>query len=414
MSVVRPFRGLRPKPEFAQVVASPPYDVLSSDEARAMVKNNPNSFLRVNKSEVDFPPETPLYGEEVYKKGKENLQRLISEGIMIRDEKPCFYLYRLTWQSQSQTGLVSLASVDEYDRGLIKKHEHTRPEKVNDRANHILTLGAQVGPVFTTFKHNDEIRSIFSRLTGAAPTVDFTGDDTVRHELWVVDKAEDITAIETAFGKLPEIYIADGHHRSQSASEVCRRMKESNSAYIGSEPYNFFLNVVFPDDELRILAYNRVVRDLNGLTPDELLAQSKKSYDVAERPEGAGLTENHEVGIYLDRKWYVFSAREGTFDAAHPANSIDSAILTSNFLDPILGIADIRTDQRIDFVGGIRGDAELVKLVDSGEYKIAFSLYPVSVKQLLDVADAGEVMPPKSTWFEPKLRSGMVVNMLND
>jgi len=414
VSVVRPFRGLRPKPEFAGEVASPPYDVLSSDEAREMVKGHPNSFLRVNKSEVDFPPDTPAYSEVVYLKGKENLARLIAEGIMVRDTKASFYLYRLTWRDRSQTGLVALASVDEYDRGLIKKHEHTRPEKVSDRANHILTLEAQVGPVFTTFKHNDRIRSLFGDITSASPEFDFTSGDGVRHELWVVDLDKTVRAIEAAFGELGEMYIADGHHRSQSASEACRRLREQNPGYTGEEGFNFFMTVIFPDDELRILPYNRVVADLNGLSPEELLSKAGDHYEVSPHDGPVVPKENHQVGIYTDGKWYLLKAKEGTYETGDPAQSIDAAILTRNFLTPLLGIADIRTDKRIDFVGGIRGVEELVKLVDSDKYKIAFSMYPVTIEQLLEIADAGQVMPPKSTWFEPKLRSGMVVNLLND
>ncbi|UCE25170.1 MAG: DUF1015 domain-containing protein [Candidatus Zixiibacteriota bacterium] len=414
MSVVRPFRGLRPKPEFAGEVASPPYDVLSSDEARALVKENPNSFLRVNKSEVDFPPDTPVYSDAVYKKGKENLSRLINDGIMIRDEQSCFYLYRLTWQERSQTGLVALASVDEYDRGLIKKHEHTRPEKVSDRANHIMSLEAQVGPVFVTFKHNRQIKTLVADLTATAPEVDFTSDDGVRHQLWVVDAGGSIAAIGEAFAVLNEMYIADGHHRSQSASEVCRRMREKNPGHTGEEPYNFFLTVIFPDDELRILPYNRVVKDLNGLTPQEVLSRAAGSFSVTPRNEAVIPQENHHIGVYVDGRWHELAVKSGTFDPGDPAESIDSAILTKNFLAPVLGISDIRTDKRIDFVGGIRGVSELTRLVDSSQYRIAYSMYPVTVNQLLQVADAGKVMPPKSTWFEPKLRSGMVVNVLRD
>ncbi len=414
MSVVRPFRGLRPKPEYAGEVASPPYDVLSSDEARELVKDNPNSFLRVNKSEVDFPPGTAIYSEEVYKKGRENLERLINSGIMVRDPKLCLYLYRLTWQGRSQTGLVALASVDEYDRGLIKKHEHTRPAKVNDRANHILALEAQVGPVFTTFRQKPEIKAIFRKLTAPAPRVDFVAVDDVRHELWVIDDDTSIASIVEAFAGMGEFYVADGHHRSQSASEVRRRMREQNPAHSGQEIYNFFLNVMFPDEELRILPYNRVVKDLNGLTPEQLIARAEETFTVAAQDGPVTPGKNHNVGMYVDGKWYLLTMKSGTFDPGDPVQSIDSAILTKNFLDPVLGIRDLRTDDRIDFVGGIRGVAELVKLVNSNEYKIAFSMYPVTIGQLLDVADAGQVMPPKSTWFEPKLRSGMVVNLLKE
>ena len=379
-----------------------------------MVKANPNSFLRVNKSEVDFDPDTSPYSDEVYKKGKENLQRLINEQIMIRDEQPCFYLYRLTWLGQSQTGLIATTSVDEYARGLIKKHEHTRPEKVNDRANHIQTLEAQVGPVFSIFRQNEKITSLFKEFTAAAAEVDFTGDDSVRHELWIVSDEGAVKALVGAFADVGELYIADGHHRSESALEVSRRMKETNPNHTGDEPYNFFLNVLFSDTELRILPYNRAVSELNGLTVEDLLAKAGESYTVEASDQPVEPDKKQQVGLYCAGKWYRLTSKEGSFDKNHAARSIDSAVLSENFLAPILGIENIRTDKRIDFIGGIRGVAELVRLVDSDKFKIAFSLGPVTVDQLLKVADAGEVMPPKSTWFEPKLRSGMVVNLLNE
>jgi uncharacterized protein (DUF1015 family) len=415
MSVIRPFRGLRPKPELAKKVASPPYDVLSSDEARAMVKDNPDSFLRVNKSEVDFPAETSLYSDEIYRRGKENLDRLVNDAIMIRDDSPCFYLYRLTWKGRGQTGIVCLTSVEEYDQGKIKKHEHTRPSKVKDRANHIVALGAQVGPVLSIFKNRPQIAETFGRITAAAPEVDFLADDDVQHQLWPVSDKANIDALTNDFAALHELYIADGHHRSQSASEVCRRMTEANPAHTGQELYNFFLNVVFPDDQLRILPYNRVVRDLNSLTRDGLLEKAAKSFEIQDAAAPVSPDENdHRVGFYCNGKWGALKAKAGTFDNSKPSESIDAAILYENLLRPVLGIEDIRTDERIDFIGGIRGTAELVRLVDSDTWKIAFSLGPVTVEQLLAVADAGEVMPPKSTWFEPKLRSGMVINLLND
>lgn len=414
MATVKPFRGLRPRPEKAREVASPPYDVLSSDEARELAKNNPNSFLRVNKAEIDFEPGVDTYSEQVYRRGKQNLQRLIDEGIMVRDDKPCFYLYRLTWRGRSQIGLVNLSSVEEYDAGKIKKHEHTRPQKVNDRANHISYLEAQVGPVFSTFRHNDAIQTVFDKITAKEPTTDFEADDGVRHELWVVDDGPTIEEMIAAFARLDCLYIADGHHRSQSASEVCRRSREKNPNHTGREIYNFFLNVLFPDEQLRILPYNRVVSDLNGLSPAEVLARAQEKFDVS--PQGAPVNpENlHEFGVYTEGKWYRLSARPGSFDDRHPTKSIDAAVLGDNLIAPVLGITDPRTDDRIDFVGGIRGVGELVRLVDSGKYKMAFALYPTSIEQLLTVADAGEVMPPKSTWFEPKLRSGMVVNLLTE
>lgn len=414
MAVVRPFRGVRPKEEHAREVASPPYDVLSSDEAREMVKGHPNSFLRVNKSEVDFSPEVSIYSKEVYQKGKANLQRLIDDRLMVRDETPCFYLYRLTMNGKSQTGLVALTSVDEYDRGLIKKHEHTRPDKVSDRANHIQILEAQVGPVFSIFKHNTELKSLFNKITAGKPTFDFTADDNIRHELWVIKEKAQIDAIVDGFARLGELYIADGHHRSEAASEVCRRLRENNPHHTGRELYNYFLNVIFSDDELYIMPYNRVVKDLNGMTLDKVLAGAGTNFTVEPKSGPVTPGNNQQMGAYADGQWYLLTARPGSFDAAHPVESIGSAILTRNFLDPVLGITNIRTDKRIDFVGGIRGIGELVKLVDSGKFKIAFSMYPVTVEQLIKVADAGQVMPPKSTWFEPKLRDGVVVNLLKD
>ncbi len=414
MAVIKAFRGLHPKAEFASVVAAPPYDVLNSDEARALVQKNQNSFLRVNKSEVDFTAEDSQYTDKVYLKGKENLQRLIDDGFMVRDEKNSFYLYRLTMNGKSQTGLVALTSVDEYDRGLIKKHELTRPEKVNDRADHIMILEAQVGPVFSIFKQNDSIKNLFTKLTSVKPQIDFRADDSIRHELWIVDASDDVDALTNHFQKLDAIYIADGHHRSEAASEVCKRMKKQNTSHTGDENYNYFLNVIFPDDEMYIMSYNRVISDLKNLEMSEIISRLSKSFDIVESDVAVDPTENHTIGIYHDNCWYKASIKDGSYDASHAANSIDSAILTQNLLGPLFGIENLRTDNRIKFVGGIRGIAELEKLVNSGEQKMAFALYPVSVGQLLAVADAGEVMPPKSTWFEPKLRSGMVVSLLND
>lgn len=414
MSIIRPFRGLRPRPEMAREVASPPYDVLSSAEAREIAKTNPNTFLRINKAEIDFDAGVNPYGDEVYRRGKDNLQRLVDDGIMIRDEKPCLYLYRLTWQGRSQTGLITLASVAEYDAGKIKKHEHTRPEKVSDRADHITFLEAQVGPVFSTFRHDATISSIFERIAATTPTVKFDADDEVTHELWVIDDAKGVNELVEAFGNLDSLYIADGHHRSQAGSEVGSRFKAKNPNHTGEEPYNFFLNVLFADSELRILAYNRAVKELNGLTVDDILKRSAEHFEVTPQDAEVNPESPHVFGVYADGKWYRLESKAGSFEATHPTKSIDASILADNLIAPLFGITDPKTDKRIDFVGGIRGNAELVKLVDSGDYKIAFSLYPTSIAQLLNVADAGEVMPPKSTWFEPKLRSGMVVNLLKD
>ncbi len=416
MSIVKPFKGLRPQLEFVKEIASPPYDVLNAKEARDIVKNNPNSFLRVNKAELEFDDDVDQYSVEVYQKGKDNLQRLIDEKLMVRDESSCFYIYRITMKGNSQTGLVALTSVNEYDKGLIKKHEHTRPEKVNDRANHIEYLGAQVGPVFSTFRSSRDIHQVFEKITAFTAPIDFVADDGVRHELWIVNSDFLINEIVEAFEKLPHMYIADGHHRSQAASEVSRRAKTNSCCSCGgvNEKYDYFLNVIFPDEELNILPYNRVVKDLNGLSLKQILEKAEEKFDIISHNRSINPKKLHTFGLYAEGKWYHLKAKDGTFDPEDPTGSIDAAILGANFIDPVLDISDPKTDKRINFVGGIRGTQELVKLVDSGEYKIAFSLFPTSIDQLLNVADAGEVMPPKSTWFEPKLRSGMVVNLLNE
>ena len=413
MAIVKPFRGLRPKPKLCKEIASPPYDVLSTEEARSIVKQNPKSFLRINKAELEFSDDMNPYSEAVYQKGKANLQQLIDNGLMVRDENPCFYVYRLTMDNRSQTGLVSLVSVDDYDNGLIKKHEHTRPEKVNDRADHIDFLDAQVGPVFTAYRFQEPIQQIFNTVTENSPSVDFVADDTVHHEFWVIGDPDLQKGIISEFAPFP-LYIADGHHRSQSASEVCRRKKEQNPHHTGEEDYNYFLNVIFSDSELSILPYNRVIREMNGLTISEILEKTAHNFEISSMDGAVNPEELHTFGMYVEGNWFLLKAREGSFDPNDPTGSIDAAILGDNFIAPILGITDPKTNKRINFVGGIRGTKELIRLVNSGEYKLAFSLFPTSIKQLLDVADAGEVMPPKSTWFEPKLRSGMIVNMLTD
>jgi uncharacterized protein (DUF1015 family) len=409
---VMPFRGLRPKPHLAGKVASPPYDVLSVREARQLAGDNPDSFLRVNRAELEFDDDVDPCDERVYRRGKENLERLVRDGVMVRDAKPCFYLYRLTMDGRSQTGLVALASVDEYDRGKIKKHEHTRPEKVRDRADHIDYLEAQVGPVFTTYRHDERVGRIFERIAAGAAVVDFVAADAVRHELWVIEDDPSIREIGRAFAAVPCLYIADGHHRSQSASEVCRRRRAKNPGHTGAEPYNFFLTVIFPDSELRILPYNRVIKDVGGQTLELMLERASESFDATARDKAVNPDRPHCFGLYANGRWYRLTATEGSFDPDDPTGSIDAAILDANFIKPILGVTNPIVDDRVDFVGGIRGTEELVRRVDSGEYTLAFALHATTIEQLLCVADAGAVMPPKSTWFEPKLRSGMVVNLL--
>ena len=412
--IIRPFRALRPQPQLAARVASPPYDVVSSDEAREMVKSNPLSFLRINKPEVDFSADVQPGTSQVQQKGKENLERFVAEGTLFQDDTPCFYIYRLTWKGRSQTGIVVTSSVSEYDEGLIKKHEKTRPVKVNDRADHIQTVGAQVGPVFTTYKHDDKIRALVKQLSSSAPIYDFESPDNVRHEVWVVSDPAQVEALRKIFEPMPEMYIADGHHRSEAGSEVRRRCKEANPNHTGNEGYNFFLNVIFPDDELRILPYNRVVMGLNGQLADAFLKQVSEKGTVSKLSTAVVPERTGVIGIFCDNNWYRLELPADRKKGLAPADAIDSAILTVDILEPALGIGDIRTDDRIDFVGGIRGTAELEKLVRNGKYDVAFSLHEVTVGELLEVADAAQVMPPKSTWFEPKLRSGLIIHKLDD
>jgi uncharacterized protein (DUF1015 family) len=407
---ILPFRGLRPLPELAARVAAPPYDVLGTEEARGMAEGNPHSFLRVNKAEIELGDVDP-HSPEVYARAAENLARFQRDGVMIRDATPCFYLYRLTMNGRAQTGLVARTSVDEYEGGVIKKHEHTRPAKVADRADHIQALGAQVGPVFSTFRARDDIGALFDQLTTTSPAVAFDAPDGVGHALWVVDDPTSIEKLRSHFAALDVLYIADGHHRSEAASEFRRRVRAGEASAVGA---GTFLNVLFADRELNILPYNRVVRELGGLSIDEILARAETSFSVAPADRAVAPERPRRFGVYAEGRWWVLDAREGSFDAQHPTRSIDAAILGDNFLAPILGITDPRSDTRIDFVGGIRGTRELERLVDSGEYALAFSLHATSIAELLRVADAGEVMPPKSTWFEPKLRSGMVVNLLDE
>jgi len=316
-----------------------------------------------------------------------------------------------------QTGLMALTSVAEYDAGKIKKHEHTRPEKVSDRANHIITSGSQASPVLSTFKWNANVAQIFNTVQTNPPLVDFVSDDRIRHEFWVIGDSQTIDRLVSVFATEVEfLYIADGHHRSEAASEVCRRLKSDYPHHTGDEPYNFFLSGLFADRELFIMPYNRVIRDLNGRSLSDLLSKAQPKFEIEKSPspEYATPTSQHQFGLYSEGNWYRLTARSGSFDASHPVSSIDAAILAENLIGPLLGVHNPRTDKRIDFVGGIRGVKELERLVDSGQFNIAFSLYPTSISQLLTVADAGEVMPPKSTWFEPKLRSGLVVNLLSD
>ncbi|MCK5786666.1 MAG: DUF1015 domain-containing protein [Candidatus Sabulitectum sp.] len=412
MSVVRPFRGLRPGRDFAEKIASPPYDVLDSHEARNLVKDNPLSFLRVVKPEVDLSPEVDLYSAEVYQQGARNLRRLMEDGLMSQDDLPCFYFYRQIMGDHSQTGLVASVSAEDYDNDVIKKHEFTRKEKEEDRIRHIETQNAQCGPVFLTYPDLKDLDDVQTSVCAGEPEYDFTADDGIRHTFWVISSREVNDHISQIFSsEVPFLYVADGHHRSASGAIIARRRRDTNSGHTGLEEYNYFLAVIFPKSQMKILAYNRTVQDLKGRTPKQFIDEVSKKFSVEKTgtKEPAG---NQEFSMYVDSQWYTIKPLAGTFPGGDPVKSLDASILQENLLGPVLDVENPRTAAHIKFVGGIRGTAELEKLVDSGEYSVAFSMFPTSVDQLIAVADSGNVMPPKSTWFEPKLRSGLVVHAL--
>lgn len=415
MAVARPFRGLRPRPDVAEKVAAPPYDVINSKEAHEMAKGNPYSFLHVNKPEIDLPADMDPYHSDVYAQGTKNLKRLIDDQILIQDKKPAFYLYRQIMDSHVQLGLVACVSAEEYKQDIIKKHELTRIEKEDDRLNHIQSLNAQTGPVFLTYRADDSIDSLFEALIKDNPVYDFKSDDNILHTFWVISDPHTVKDIEIKFAAINTLYVADGHHRSAAAIRASDYFKEKNSQHIGNEEYNFFLSVLFPHNQMHIMDYNRVVKDLNGLSEEEFMDKLSSKFLVREfaRSEGYNPKAKHDFGMYLNGMWYRLSAIPGTWDPNHPTKRLDVSILYENALKSILNIGDPRTDKRIDFVGGMRGIEGLEARVDTGEMAVAFSLFPTSIEDLLATADAGEIMPPKSTWFEPKLRSGLIIHTLD-
>lgn len=415
MSIISPFRGLRPKKKFAEKVASPPYDVLNSQEAREMAKENPLSFLHINKPEIDLDPSTHLYDPKVYQKGAENLKKLMNEGIFFQDEKPYFYIYRQIMGTHQQTGLVACASIDEYEQDRIKKHELTRPDKEDDRVNHMRALNAQVGPVFLTYKAQGEIDAIINDIIGNQPEYDFTSADKVQHTFWIVTNQVISQKIKDLFSKVEYLYVADGHHRSAAAQRIRDIKRKENNLHNGSEEYNYFLTVIFPHNQMQILDYNRVVKDLNGLERDTFFQKIENNFTCSQAvtTESIKPAQKKELGMYLDNEWYRLIVKKGTYDKNDPVKSLDVNILQENLLTPVLGIDDPRKDSRIDFVGGIRGLKELEKRVNSGEWRVAFAVYPTSIEELMAIADAGKIMPPKSTWFEPKLRSGLIIHLLD-
>lgn len=409
MITIHPFKALRPAAELAKQVASRPYDVLNSKEAKVEARGNSASFLHITKSEIDLPDTIDIHSQEVYDKAKENLDAFISRKILFRESKPCYYIYQLIMNGRSQTGLVCGSSVDDYENDLIKKHEFTRPEKEKDRINHIKTTGAQTGNVFLAYRNVADIDNLINKWKEKSPVYDFTADDDIRHTIWIVNDDDTIEKISTLFKEqVPCTYIADGHHRAASAAKV--RAALGDKAQDGAD---YFLTTLFPSNQLHIMDYNRVITDLDGLDEEDFLSAVKNNFSVQKADKAFSPAQLHEFGMYINKQWYRLTANENSY-RTDPIGVLDITILQNNLLDPVLRIKDQRTDKRIDFIGGIRGLGELEKRVDSGEMAVAFSLHPVTIQQLFDIADSGNVMPPKSTWFEPKLRDGLLTHLIDN
>jgi len=409
VAIIRPFNALRPQADRAAQVAAVPYDVVNTEEARALAAGNPWSFLHVSRSEIDLPDGTPIYNDQVYAKALANFEQLIKECPFENEETPSLYLYRLIMGNHEQIGIVACCSVDEYDRGIIRKHERTRRDKEDDRTRHIMVLRAQTGPVFLTYRGAARIDSLVAdALSTSPPLYDFVANDDIRHTIWRVPNYQPLAE---AFAEVPYLYIADGHHRAASASRASAELKEHGFGFIGNEEYNFFLCVLFPDYQLQILPYNRIVRDLNGMSREEFLTRVRENFALTENASPSP-KQRGEWSMYLNDRWYVLALPNEAVRPEGVVDSLDVSILQTRLLDPILGIKDVRTDKRIDFVGGIRGTGELEKLVHEGKAAVAFSLYPTTIDDLLRVSDAGEIMPPKSTWFEPKLRDGLLIHQI--
>ena len=413
MHLIHPFAGLRPAPGRAMDVAAPPYDVLSTAEARERAAGHPWSFLHISKPEIDLPPETNPYAAEVYAKAAENLKKLLDSGILKRDVAPCYYVYQLTMGTHAQTGLVAAASVADYDSNRIRKHEFTRPDKEDDRVRQIDALNAQTGPVLLAYPNAPEVDEILAQASEATPDADVTAIDGIRHTLWIIGDSATIEKLTAAFDAMPALYIADGHHRSAAASRVANARRAANDAHCGAENYNFFLSVIFPHHRMKIMDYNRVVKDLNGLSAMSFLARVAEKFTLEITSGQVKPARHGEFGMYLAGVWHRLSIRPELIPQHDPVARLDVSLLQNHLIAPALGITDPRRDKRIDFVGGIRGLEELEKRVDSGEMAVAFALFPTGMEDLMAVADAGEVMPPKSTWFEPKLADGLVSHVLD-
>lgn len=414
MAIIKPFKGIRPKRELVEKIASRPYDVLNSEEARAEAAGNEMSLYHIIKPEIDFPVGTDEHDEKVYRKAAENFEMFQKNGWLVQDSKENYYVYAQTMNGKTQYGLVVCAYVDDYMTGKIKKHELTRKDKEEDRMKHVRVNNANVEPVFFAYPHNNELDAIVKEVTKGKPEYDFVAElDGFRHTFWLIEDEAKIKRITEIFATIPSLYIADGHHRSAAAALVGDEKRRQNPAHKGNEEYNYFMAVCFPDDQLTIIDYNRVVKDLNGLTDEQFIEKLKKNFDV--ELKGKDIYKPlklHNFSMYLSGNWYSLTAKAGTYDDKDPIGVLDVTVSSNLILDEILGIKDLRTDKRIDFVGGIRGLGELKRRVDSGEMRVAFALYPVSMQQLIDIADTNNIMPPKTTWFEPKLRSGLVIHKL--
>ena len=413
MSLVLPFKAVRPQQKFVSQVAALPYDVMTREEGQRAVLGNPLSFMHVEKSEIDVPDGTKSDDSIIYQTAKRNFIDMRTKGILLQDESPCFYIYRQRMGSQIQTGIVGLMSASEYDAGKIKKHELTRKDKEEDRIRHVDTVNAQTGPVFISYRERQNMNKIVDKITAGKPEYDFIAEDGVKHTVWVVSDAGQIEEIKKEFSEVDALYIADGHHRAAAATTIARvrRAKDSSKGY--SNEYESVLAVLFPHTQLKIMDYNRAVKDLNGLTPEKFIQKINSNFTVTKNFKDRSPKQLHDFGMYLGGEWYKITIKEGVYNANDPVASLDAAILQDHLLYPVLGIKDPRVDDRIKFIGGIRGMDELEKLVDKDGFAVAFSMYPTTMEQIINVADSGAIMPPKSTWFEPKLRSGIFTHKLD-
>ena len=409
MAVIKPFKAIRPINQLVDKIAALPYDVMDSDEARDMVKDNPYSFLHVDKAEIDLPKDIDMYDDKVYEKAKENLDKMIDNGLYIEDDKPNYYIYRQVMKGRSQTGLVACASIDDYSNNIIKKHELTREEKEIDRINHVYKCEAHTGPIFLTYREDNRISDIVNEWVKKEPVYDFKADDGVKHTVWIIDDESTVNKLQELFKSVEYLYIADGHHRSASAVKVGHIKRAEEESYTGEEEFNFFLSISYPDSELEVLDYNRTVKDLNGLSKEEFLERVEENFEVTESDEQVKPKEKHTFGMYIDKQWYLLKAKEGIFNPEDPVDRLDVSILQNSLLRPILGIDDPRKSKRIKFIGGIRGLKELERRANT-DMKVSFSMYPTTTEDIMAIADSGEIMPPKSTWFEPKPRSGIFVH----